>query len=291
MAFNRLLDHCDTLSQDSTLPSEVSLSNQIGVSRTVIRAALGTLQDRGVIEWSGRKKRIVRKSTRDDRLEEPQQLMSLEALEAAFLDWVLRFDVPPGTVLNITQLSRQFAVAAHTLQEFLSGLSNFGIVERRKSGGWILCGFTKDFAVELSDFRTVLELNAVQHFVKKAKNDPVWTTLKDLRDRHIDLLARIDVDYHDFSKLDEQFHQTINGVVSNRFVGEFQKIISLIFHYHYQWNKSDERQRNEAAIKEHLAYMDGLLSRNAALAEAAARNHLERSKRTLLNSLTIHHRS
>jgi hypothetical protein len=33
----------------------------------------------------------------------------------------------------------------------------------------------------------------------------------------------------------------------------FYDIITLIFHYHYQWNKQ-ERQRNEVAIREHLIH-------------------------------------
>jgi hypothetical protein len=34
------------------------------------------------------------------------------------------------------------------------------------------------------------------------------------------------------------------------FIVDFYDIISLIFHYHYQWNKVDERVRNRAAILE-----------------------------------------
>ncbi|MEP3276775.1 MAG: GntR family transcriptional regulator [Stappiaceae bacterium] len=289
IACNKLLDHCCSISIGSALPSEMDLAQRIGVSRTVIRASLKTLQDKGIIVWNGRMKQVLRKPLASDRLDEPHVFVSLDALEAAFLDWILRFDVPQGAVLNVTQLSREFGVAIHTLQEFLSGLSRFGIVERRSGGGWTLCGFTKEFAIELSDFRTVLELNAIQQFTKTAHDDPVWDALDELKARHLELLERIETDYHDFSKLDEQFHQTINSVVSNRFVAEFQKIISLIFHYHFQWNKFDERQRNEAAIREHLACIDALLSRNAVTAETAARTHLETSKRTLLNSLTNYH--
>ena len=58
----------------------------------------------------------------------------------------------------------------------------------------------------------------------------------------------------------------------------------MIFHYHYQWNKRDERQRNEVAIREHLTYIEALLSRNVAMVELACRAHLASAKETLMRS-------
>ena len=88
------------------------------------------------------------------------------------------------------------------------------------------------------------------------------------------LLAEIEQRFHDFSDLDSRFHRLINAAAPNRFIDGFYDIITLIFHYHYQWNKQDERQRNEVAIREHLAYIDALHSRDAASVERACRAHL-----------------
>lgn len=288
-AHNQLLDLCDSLKVGEFLPSENTLSAQLDVSRTVIRSALARLDEQAIIALDGREKIIRRRSRPADRLEGPPVLLSLEELESRFLDWVLRMDVPPGTALNVAQLSKEFSVATHTLQEFLSSLSRFGIVVRRPRGGWVLDGFTTDYAVELSDFRTVLELNSVRQLAALPPEHDIWAQLDALEQEHLALLTRIDADFHDFSPLDEKFHAAINGVVSNRFVKEFQKIISLVFHYHFQWNKSNERERNESAIQEHLTLIDALRSRDADKAEAAARRHLATSKQTLLTSLQTHH--
>jgi len=56
----------------------------------------------------------------------------------------------------------------------------------------------------------------------------------------------------------------------------------VIFHYHYQWNKRDERQRNEVAIREHLAYFEALFSRDPQRARAACSRHLASAKHTML---------
>jgi DNA-binding GntR family transcriptional regulator len=58
----------------------------------------------------------------------------------------------------------------------------------------------------------------------------------------------------------------------------------LIFHYHYQWNKRDERQRNEVAIREHVEYIDALLSRDPSRIESACRTHLASARETLIRS-------
>ena len=287
-AYNQVLDYCEGQPAGAHIPSEAALCEIAGVSRTVIRRCLSRLQEAGIISWDGREKRILRAPAESDRIDQPEPTGGGADLEERFLDWVLRFDVPAGTTLSVAELSRTFSVPQHELKEFLAGLSRFGLVSRRPQGGWTLLGFTKEFAVELSDFRSVLELNAVAQAVEAPVDHPLWAKLADLREPHLDLKARIDSDYHAFSKLDESFHQAINSVVKNRFVAEFQKVISLIFHYHFMWDKTEEKDRNAAAIDEHLAIIDALEARDGPAAQEAARRHLRTSKTTLLSSLRHH---
>lgn len=284
-AYNELLDICSGLGPDEALPAENALAHRIGVSRTVVRGSLQRLSDAGIIRWRGREKTLLRRPTTGDRLSVHPAAPDARELESQFLDWVLRFDVPADTPLNVAQLSRKFGVPPHTLQEFLASLSRSGLVERRPRGGWRLLGFTAEYALELSEFRAVLELNAIRHLVSLPETHPVWSKLETLRADHVDLLARLETDFHDFSKLDERFHTAVNSVVKNRFVAEFQKIVALIFHYHYMWDKTEEKQRNRVAIGEHLAIIDALVSRDLEAAEAAALRHLASSKTTLLSSL------
>ncbi len=289
IAHNALLDLLAEEEVGAALPSEVRLGQALGVSRTVVRGVLARLDAEGVIRRGlGRDKTLLRAPRRSDRLPEPADSVSLEELESRFLDWVLRFDVPADTPLNVAQLSKQFSTPPHLLQEFLATLSVSGLVERRPRGGWRLLGFTPDFAVELSDLRLLLETHAVRCLTQLPRDHPVWAELDRLEAGHRDLLGRIETDFHDFSRLDGRFHATITGVVRNRFFAQVQKVISLIFHYHYQWDKTAERQRNEAAINEHLRLIDAMRSGDPDDAAEAARAHLATSKETLLGSLRSH---
>lgn len=287
-SFNELTKSLRQLSPGDVLPSELGLAGQLGVSRTVVRSIMARLSEIGVIEIEGRTKRLLRLPVAKDDLPLREDYLGREALEDLFLDWVLRFDVPAGTTLNVTQLARQFNVLPYQLQEFLASLSKSGLVERRPQGGWILLGFTLDYAIELSEFREVLEMNALATLIGLPDSHAVWSDLDRIRAEHLDLLARIETDFHDFSPLDGRFHSLLNSVVKNRFVVEFQKVISLIFHYHYQWDKALERYRNEAAIREHLAIIDALTKRDLSAARKAARAHLTTSKETLMSSLRGH---
>ena len=286
-AYNQTLDLLAPLAVDAALPSELKLAETLKVSRTVVRAILKRLSEEGVVQLEGRQKTLLRTPRDADRVPERDDYISLRELEGRFLDWVLRFDVPADTPLNVTQLARRFSVPPHMLQEFLAGLGQFGLVERRPRGGWSLLGFTADYAVELSDFRLLLEVNAARTVVGLPEGHPIWAALDALERDHLDLLGRIETDFRDFSSLDERFHATINGVVKNRFVEDFQKVISLIFHYHYQLDKQLERHRNEAAIGEHRAIIGALRSRDPMAAERAVREHLATSKETLLASLRV----
>jgi hypothetical protein len=93
--------------------------------------------------------------------------------------------------------------------------------------------------------------------------------------------------FHDFSDLDSRFHRLINSAAPNRFIDDFYDIITLIFHYHYQWNKQDECKRNEVAIHEHLTYIEALLSRNISMVDLACRAHLASAKETLIRSTSV----
>lgn len=287
-AYNRLLALCATAGPGGALPSEIALSDQLDVSRTVIRAALQRLRAQGLIAWNGREKRPLRVPRPEDWLQSTSSPVTAPELERQFLEWILRFDVAPGTALNAAELARRFNVTAHMLHEFLASLSRFGLVRRRAKGGWELLGFTRDFALELSEFRHMLEMHAVAHVVDLPASHPIWTELDSLEARHLRLAAEIDDRFHDFSLLDGEFHRALGATVKNRFAAEFSKLISLIFHYHFQWDKTEERIRNAAAIKEHLALIHALKSRNKPAALAAADEHLKTSKLTLIQSLRDH---
>ena len=196
---------------------------------------------------------------------------------------MLRENTLPGTTINELELARRFGVATTGIREFLNRFQRFGLIEKRPNGGWVLHGFTESFALELFEIREMFELRSAMAFASLPEFfSACGGKLKRCARSISPCSSEIQGRYHDFSDLDSRFHRLINSAARNRFIDGFYDIFTLIFHYHYQWNKRDERQRNEVAIREHLAYIEAMLSRNAASVRRACNAHLASAKTTLI---------
>jgi DNA-binding GntR family transcriptional regulator len=283
-AFNDAVSVFSSLGAGDALPSENELGARLSVSRTTVRKILATLEERGVVSGSGRQ-RFVRSAEATSLLfPEAETVPMSEQVERRFMEWMLRDNTLPGTSINELELARQFGVATTGIREFLNRFERFGLIEKRPNAGWLFKGFTPSFALELFEIREMFELRSAMAFVSLPDNSLMWQKLGALRAEHVALLQDVDRRFHDFSDLDSRLHRLINSAAPNRFIEDFFDIITLIFHYHYQWNKRDERERNEIAIREHITYIDALQSRNPSIVQLACRAHMASAKETLIRS-------
>jgi DNA-binding GntR family transcriptional regulator len=283
-AFNDVLRLLVRVAPGETLPSESILANRLMVSRTTVRKVLGALTARGAVGGSGRRRFVIAGTELPRPFPEAETESTSTQLEKRFMEWILRDDTRPGAMISELQLSRQFGVATTGMREFLNRFQRFGLIEKRPNARWVFKGFTTKFALELFEIREMFELRSALAFGSLPKGSPLWRELAVLRDEHVRLLEEIELRFNDFSDLDSRFHRLVNSAAPNRFIDSFYDIITLIFHYHYQWNKHSERHRNEVAIGEHLAYIDALLDRSTARIERACKTHLASARETLIRA-------
>ncbi len=284
-AFNAALGILTELKTKARVPSETELSRRMQVSRTTVRKVLHELADRRLIS-DGRQRVILAPPKRSDRFPGAETIATSRQVESRFMEWMLRGDLQPGAQVSVMKLARLFGVSTTGVREFLSGFERFGLVERRPNASWTFKGLTREFAIELFDVREIFEIKSAKAFIAQPADHPAWAELRLLRRQHELLAAELDERFQDFSKLDARLHQLVNDASANRFIRDFYDVMDFIFHYHYQWNKTLERQRNGVAIMEHLDYIDALLGRDWTAVRAAARRHLGTARQTLLASLT-----
>jgi DNA-binding GntR family transcriptional regulator len=284
-AHNQWLSRLRGLAINSEIASEPYWSEALGVSRTTVRSVLAALAAKGILARDGRRKVLLRRPVSTDLYPdlETEQLGAI--VEKRFMKWILDGDCKPGQQINGLELARQFGVSTSAIRDYLNRFSQFGLLERRPSGSWAFKGFTNEFAEELFEVREMFELRSAQRFVALAADDPAWAALARVKQEHVVLLDQAESRFADFSELDERFHRLINDASRNRFIVSFYDLISMIFHYHYQWNKRDEKQRNIAAMREHLIYIDGLESRDRAMATESCRAHMATARATLMASI------
>lgn len=285
--YNGTLDLLAAFAPGDVIPSENELSAKLGVSRTTVRKALARLSEHGFVQADGRVRRAGARPPASAYFPRTETVPTASQVETLFMEWVLRGDTKPGALINELDLARQFGVATTGIREFLNHFRRFGVIEKRPNSGWLFKGFTVDFAIELFEIRELFEWRSVRRFMSLPGPHPAWAKLAALRDEHTQLLADIDARFHDFSDLDNRFHRLINAAAPNRFIDDFYDIVTLIFHYHYQWNKRDERFRNELAIREHLACIDAMLSRDRQAVNEAFRTHLASARETLLSAVSL----
>ena len=283
-AFNDTLAMLGGVPKGGSLPSETKLANRLKISRTTVRKVYAALGAKGCIGGQGRHRVLKRGAALPKPFPAAETQSTSTQLEQRFMEWILRDDMRPGAMIGELQLARQFGVATPGIREFLNRFHRFGLIEKRPNARWVFKGFTTKFALELFEIREMFELRSALAFAALPKGSPFWPQIAAMRAEHARLLEEIDARYNDFSDLDSRFHRLVTSASPNRFIDSFYEIITLIFHYHYQWNKHSERQRNEVAIVEHIAYIDALLKRSPARIERACRAHLRSARETLIRS-------
>jgi DNA-binding GntR family transcriptional regulator len=283
---NGVLDRLAQLAPGAPLESEKKMTEIFDVSRSTVHKVLSGLAEKGIISYETRRPTLSRRPCKNDYFPPAETIATSDRVEKQFKEWMLRGDRKPGDAINELELARAFKASTSAIREYLNRFVRFGLVEKRPQSGWVFRGFTAEFALELFEVRELFELRSAAAFARQPVDAPAWKTLKDIEAEHRVLLPQIKQRYHDFSDLDERFHRLVNDASQNRFMVGFQDIISLIFHYHYQWRKVDERERNEAAIREHLDYIEALFTRDPERIEAACRRHLGSARKTLLASIS-----
>jgi DNA-binding GntR family transcriptional regulator len=283
-AYNDALTVLSGLVPGERLPSEEKLGDQLGVSRTTVRKILDQLGRTGLVSGMGRERRLHMSGAVAAPFPETETVSVSAQLENRFMEWILRNDMRPGASIGELQLSRQFGVGMAGIREFLNRFQRYGLIEKRPNASWRFKGFTTKFALELFEIREMFEVRSALAFAALPKGSPLWAEIEALHQEHLLLLDDIEARFNDFSHLDNRFHRLINQAAPNRFIDSFYDIISMIFHYHYQWSKHNERQRNEVAIEEHLAYIHALRARDLKAIEIACRTHLMSARETLIRS-------
>lgn len=287
--YNLGLDLVGTLGITANLPPETELAKTWNTSRTTVRAVLEQLDRIGIIRWDGRRKSVLRKPDPNEYYADDETQSTGKKVETAFMDYILGGDLAPGTILRESELVREFGASTSAVREYLIRFSRFGLIRKEPNRHWVLVGFTKDFAMELFDVREMFEMRAFKNFVAETHSPAVreaLDALDALEADHMSLIENIDAEFLKFPRLDERFHSGFVTRLENRFVDDFFELVSLIFHFHYRWKKSDERDRNLTAAKEHLAVIRAIKAGRRSEAEKAFTQHLQSARRTLLNSVT-----
>lgn len=266
------------------LPSEQRMAELTKGSRTAVRSTLAYLESRGIIAGL-RDRRLLRKPGPEDFFEEAELQSGADRIQQVLMERIYRNDLPPGADFSEAELARAAGASTISVREFLIGFSRFGLIEKKPQRGWRLCAFDRTFATELEQVRRMFELAAVEQLVSMPASHPAFEQLNHLIARHEEVKAGLPGSYDAFPALDREMHTFLIGLLNNRFALSLNDLVSLVFHYHYQWDKRDEVPRIEQAVREHLALLRALVRRDRDAAIGAMGRHLDSARSTMLDAI------
>ncbi len=284
-ATNRFMDLLAAADPGGDLASEAELTRALDASRTTVRRVLRHAVATGVLCESEGVRHKARPPTHADYFDDSQISSRPQIIERTLMAMILDGRLCPGERLSEADLARCAGVSTAAVREFLIDFSRFGLVRKRPHGGWTLNGFDVAYADELAEIRQLFELSAMDRLAERGLSPDDRTDLDRLIAGHQRLQKTLASDYMQFPSLDQEFHAWIISHLRNRFAEHYLSVISIVFIYHYQWRRNEERHLNAVALAEHLAILNELRAERFVPARAALVRHLTTSRAAMLRSL------
>jgi len=284
---NQVIDDMARGHVPSPLPSQSALAEMYNISRTTVRHILSHLSECGVLTQSGSDYVIARKPDNDDGFTCTYGSIAEQTrvFEHAFFAMINQRLLRAGETFSELQLARAAGVSPVVVREYLLKFGRYNLIQSEKRGQWSMKQFDQSWAEQLFELREMLETHALQHFLNLPDDDPRWLEAKTLLERHRTLRDSIGSSFRMFSQLDRDFHALLLSAAGNIFFNQSLEIISVIFHFHYQWDERDLKQRNIIAIDEHMTILSALICRSDLDATLALRNHLNTAKQSMIRSI------
>ena len=284
---NQVIDDLARGHIPSPLPSQSALAEMYNISRTTVRHILSHLRECGVLTQVGNDDVIVRKPDHDDGFACTTASMSEQnkVFEQAFFTMINQRQLRPGETFSELQLARAAGVSPVVVREYLLKFGRYNLIQSEKRGQWSMKQFDQSYAEQLFELREMLETHSLQRFLNLPDGDIRWQKAQDLLERHRALRDNISDNYRMFSVLDRDFHNLLLSAAENVFFDHSLEIVSVIFHFHYQWDESDLKQRNIIAVNEHMTILSALICRNDLSATAALRQHLQTARQSMIHAI------
>jgi len=276
------------MSLEDVLISDMTIATQLNISRSTARKALSYLENIHVIEKIGTKRVIIALPLNEHFFDiKTTNIPKGEQVEEHFMHLILNGKIKPGDRFSELELARQSGCNTVAVREFLIRFSHFGLIEKKPRSQWQMKTFDEPFVDQLYEVRHLFEMHSLSCFMQLPDSSEHWQTLEMLLIEHRQLALEVDERYQDFSDLDKRLHTLLQKAHPNQFVSQFYDIISFVFHYHYQWDKSDEKVRNTVAIHEHIEIISKMLMKDLRGATISLESHLNTAKSSLKNTAIL----
>jgi len=198
----------------------------------------------------------------------------------AIFNKLMSLEIAPGSRITVDGLVRELEVSHTPIREALGRLEGEGLVVKTHLVGYSAAPqITRRHFDELYELRLLLEPDAARRAASQI-DEPRIRKLTDTAEqmRKLDQ-HRGKLNYSGFARLDADLHDQILEIAGNELIRDMLNHLHVHFHI---FRLMFHARVTEEALSEHESLLVALSSGDAAGAERAMREHIERSRHRLL---------
>lgn len=202
---------------------------------------------------------------------------------------ILAGDLPGGTRLFEVPLAEELEISRTPLRDAMSRLAEEGLLERAKSGGFVVRQFTFADVIDAIEMRGVLEGTAARLAAERGVKPEAMARFQQVV-KDLDAcfgMAPGEVDFESYSELNARFHAELAGLSGSKIVtSEVERAARLPFASPSAFtpDRADIeafRRSLNIAQEQHRAIVEAIVAREGTRAEALAREHARIARRNM----------
>ncbi|MCB2079499.1 MAG: GntR family transcriptional regulator [Novosphingobium sp.] len=202
---------------------------------------------------------------------------------------ILNGELAGGMRLFEVPLAEELEISRTPVREAMSRLAEEGLLDRVRSGGFVVRSFGFDDVVDAIELRGVLEGTAARLAAERGVGAEALTRMRDIV-HAIDACfgdAPGEVDFDTYSELNAAFHTELAGLAGSEVIRrEVERVSRLPFASPSAFSPDRAgidafRRSLNLAHEQHRAIVSAIAAREGSRAEALAREHARAARRNL----------
>jgi DNA-binding GntR family transcriptional regulator len=259
--------------------SELALANQLGVSRSPVRAALNALAGHGLVRYEPRRGFVLaRLPSNADQIDGVAPPSEIEALGARIMTDRAAGALPAE--VSEAEISDRYGAPRGQVRKVLLRFASDGLARRLRGHGWAFTESldTPDAVAESYNFRLVIECAALRQ--PEFRVHPAALAALHKAQEEILNAPAASITRERWFRVNAAYHETLVAWSGNRFLLQAirqQNNLRRMTEY-ADFDKLSEARIHDAC-REHIAILDALAEGDLGYAEALLRRHIERASR------------
>lgn len=199
----------------------------------------------------------------------------------ALKERIIRWEYVPGHRFTEESLCEEFGISRSPVREALRMLVENKLVEKTPHKGYSVKQLDLQEVHELYDVRTALETFVIERLVQGTYPENDW---KKLYRTWQGLKTVTLTDSASFSKLDEEFHETLANWTGNRILLEQIQSIDERLHF-IRMTDITTTERLQATCEQHLKILDCIKQKNIGCAREALQRNIEDGRQNVEHAI------